>query len=224
MRQRELILNFHGIGEPHHDVGPDERPVWISRDAFVTWLDTVCELRDAQPIPIHITFDDGNASDLTIALPELLKRNLTATFFLCAGRLQKTNYIDHAAALALLAAGMQIGSHGMHHRDWQTLDEIELAEEIGTARKMLADACDREIVEAAVPFGSYNQRVLKRLRAEGFNRVYTSDHGLAEERAWLKPRITLRANSGNDLVRFLGPRARAEAIVRDIYRVYKSLR
>ncbi len=224
MLQRELILNFHGVGEPHSGIDPDERPVWISRNAFVSWLDSINALRAAQPIPIRITFDDGNASDLTIALPELLERNLTATFFICAGRLQKPHYVDRSAVRDLLEAGMRIGSHGMHHRDWQTLGESELSEEIGTARKMLEDACGRGVDEAAVPFGSYNRRVLERLRAEKFARVYTSDHGLANDRAWLKPRITLRSNSQRDLVRFLGPRARTEAILRDIYRLYKRLR
>ena len=223
MPQRELILNFHGIGVPHRGVDPEERKVWMSRENFTTWLDHINTSRKVQPTPISITFDDGNASDVKIALPELCKRSLTATFFLCAGRLQSEEYLDRAAVRELLDAGMEVGSHGMHHRDWRTLDARALEEEIGTARRMLEDTCGRGIAAVATPFGSYNRRVLKQLRAEGFARVYTSDRGLARQHAWLKPRNTLGASSTqDDLARLLV--GMPEAVLRAAYRVYKGLR
>jgi peptidoglycan/xylan/chitin deacetylase (PgdA/CDA1 family) len=225
MPQHEVILNFHGIGEPHRVVDPQERKVWMSRENFAAWLDHIDTLRKVQPTRIRITFDDGNASDVKIALPELRKRNLTATFFLCAGRLQTQEYLDRAAVRDLLDGGMEIGSHGMHHRDWRTLDSSALEEEIGAARRMLEDVCGRAIAEAATPFGAYNRRVLKRLRTEGFACVYTSDRGLAREHAWLKPRNTLGASSSREnLERLLVGTPRAEAILRAAYRLYKGLR
>jgi peptidoglycan/xylan/chitin deacetylase (PgdA/CDA1 family) len=225
MPQHELILNFHGVGVPHRGADPEERRVWISRENFAAWLDRIDTLRNVQPTPIRITFDDGNASDVKIALPELCKRNLTATFFLCSGRLQAPEYLDRAAVRDLLDAGMEVGSHGMHHRDWRTLDAGALEEEIGTARRMLEDVCGRTIAAAAIPFGSYNRRVLKRLRAERFACVYTSDRGLARQHAWLRPRNTLAANSTqDDLARLLVGMPRPEAILRAAYRLYKGLR
>jgi peptidoglycan/xylan/chitin deacetylase (PgdA/CDA1 family) len=155
----------------------------------------------------------------------LCKRNLTAHFFLCSGRLQTQEYLDRAAVRDLLDAGMEVGSHGMHHRDWRTLDARALDEEIGTARRMLEDVCGRAIVEVATPFGSYNRRVLKRLRAEGFAHVYTSDRGFASQQAWLKPRNTLGANSTpDDLARLLVGMPRSAAILRALCRLYKGLR
>jgi peptidoglycan/xylan/chitin deacetylase (PgdA/CDA1 family) len=225
MRQHELILNFHGIGVPHRGVDPGERKVWVSRENFSVWLDRIGTLRQVHPTRIRITFDDGNASDVEIALPALCKHNLTATFFVCAGRLQTTGYLDGAAVRNLLDAGMEVGSHGMHHRDWRTLDARALDEEIGTARRMLEDVCGRAIVAVAIPFGSYNRRVLERLRAERFACVYTSDGGFARQQAWLRPRNTLRANSTqDDLTRLLAGMPRSEAILRAAYRLYKSLR
>lgn len=225
MLRRELVLNFHGLGTPHGSVDPEECSVWMSREAFASWLDRIPELTALFSMPISITFDDGNASDATIALPELCKRNLKASFFVCAGRLGIPEYLDGAALRSLLDAGMQIGSHGMHHRNWQTLDDGSLAEEISTARKMLEDACGKTIDAAAVPFGSYNRRVLGRLKAEGFNQVYTSDRGLARERAWLKPRNTLGSHSTqDDLMRLLRGRTGPEAALRAARRLYKRLR
>lgn len=225
MSQRELVLNFHGIGTPHRGVSTDEQPVWVSRHDFVTWLDQIPRLSASYSMPIEITFDDGNASDLAVALPELRQRNLNASFFVCAGRLGMPEYLDRAGLRCLLDAGMQIGSHGMHHRDWQTLSDEALTEEISTARKMLEDACGRTVNAAAVPFGSYNRRVLARLKAEGFSHVYTSDRGLARKQAWLKPRNTLRANSTrDDLLRVLNGRNGPEAAFRAARQLYKRLR
>jgi len=35
---------------------------------------------------VQLSFDDGNRSDVGIALPALLERELSATFFVVAGR------------------------------------------------------------------------------------------------------------------------------------------
>lgn len=223
--QRELVLNFHGIGTPHPGVSPEESAVWMSRESFVAVLDRISAVRTSARIPIGITFDDGNSSDAAIALPELSKRRLVATFFICAGRLGVSEYLDSQAVRDLLSAGMKIGSHGMHHRNWRNLDETTLAEEVSTARRHLEDVCGKPVNEAAVPFGSYDRRVLTRLRAEEYACVYTSDRGLARSGAWLKPRNTLGGNASlEDVAHLLANSQSPSSILRDAYRFYKGLR
>ena len=126
-----------------------------------------------------------------IALPELAKRSLKAAFFICARRIGAPHYLDRNALADLLAAGMEIGTHGMDHRDWRKLEEAALDAELGEARRRIEDICGTGVAKAAIPFGSYNRRVLKRLRRERFECVYTSDRGLARSKAWLKPRNTI---------------------------------
>ncbi|HWB46474.1 MAG TPA: polysaccharide deacetylase family protein [Hyphomicrobiaceae bacterium] len=196
----------------------------MSHERFVSLLDCVADLRAEGTLPIDITFDDGNVSDLSIALPELSKRQLPATFFLCSGRLQSRNYLDAGAARELVAAGMGIGSHGMHHRDWRMLDEAELIDEISLARRELEDACGLPITKVAIPFGSYDRRVIGKVRAEGFSHVYTSDGGLAYRRAWLKPRNTLGVNSEKADIENLLSQPWTRQLVRDVARSYKMLR
>lgn len=223
--QRELILNFHGIGTPHSGVGSDERGVWMSRDRFVALLDHIASLQAEQSVTIVITFDDGNASDAAIALPELSRRNLKAAFFVCAGRLEAPEYLSRGAIRDLLDAGMDVGSHGMHHRDWRALDDGDLDQEVGTARRRLEEACGRSVTAVAIPFGAYNRRVLARVRAEGFACAYTSDRGHARRGAWLKPRNTLRADSvEDDISRWLTRAAAVESALRNVYGVYRRLR
>jgi peptidoglycan/xylan/chitin deacetylase (PgdA/CDA1 family) len=162
--RRELILNFHGLGMPHSGVGADEEPFWLSRRTFVAMIDRIAFMGEDAGAPTSITFDDGNASDATIALPELVKRGLTATFFVCADRIGLPHYLDRSAIDDLLQAGMAIGSHGMRHRDWRKLDDGALDEEISGARARLADVCGKPVQMASIPFGSYDRRVLARLR------------------------------------------------------------
>jgi peptidoglycan/xylan/chitin deacetylase (PgdA/CDA1 family) len=189
--RRELILNFHGLGMPHSGVGADEEPFWLSRRTFVAMIDRIAFMGEDAGAPTSITFDDGNASDATIALPELVKRGLTATFFVCADRIGLPHYLDRSAIDDLLQAGMAIGSHGMRHCDWRKLDDGALDEEISGARARLADVCGKPVQMASIPFGSYDRRVLARLRREDLDCVHTSDGGLARSGAWLKPRQSL---------------------------------
>ena len=127
----ELILTPHGIGPPHQGVPSDGLFYWVTEQAFVSLLQTVAATRQTSSLPVAITFDDGNESDAVIALPELVKRNLKATFFIVGARIGMPHYLDREALTDLVSAGMEIGTHGMNDCDWRTLDETTLHLEIG---------------------------------------------------------------------------------------------
>ena len=221
----ELILSLHGIGSPHDGVSVDESFFWITRQTFTTLLDDIVSTPPPD-IPIIITFDDGNASDAVIALPELAERGLKATFFVCAGRIGAANYLDHIALAELIAAGMQIGTHGKDHRNWRQVDDSTLDAELGDARRRIEDACGMAVTKAAIPFGAYDRRLLQRLRRERFECIYTSDRGLAESDAWLKPRDTVdRTWLETDIKRVLVAKPSLKArLRRDAAMLYKRLR
>jgi peptidoglycan/xylan/chitin deacetylase (PgdA/CDA1 family) len=183
---RRINLTFHGIGDPPRTLDPGEADVWVSSAAFTAVLDAVTGRDD-----VHITFDDGNASDLEQALPALADRGLRATFFVVAGRLGTPGFLDAAGVRALSDAGMAIGCHGMRHRPWRSLDDGALDEELLDARRRLEEVVQRPVRDAGCPFGSYDRRVLGRLRRHGYERVYTSDRGTARANAWLQARNTV---------------------------------
>jgi len=184
---RIINLTFHGIGEPQRPLEPEEHQVWLDSCQLESVLDLVAGRSD-----IRITFDDGNASDLEYALPELQRRGLTATFFLIAGRLGAPGFVDESGARALADAGMEIGCHGMRHRPWRRLDEVGLREELVQARRVLEGVIKRPVTDAACPFGSYDSRVLRALRRHGYRRAYTSDPGTAHLQNWIQARNTVR--------------------------------
>lgn len=193
-----MNVTFHGVGEPSRPLDPGEDACRLDRARF----DAVLDLLAGKP-GVRLHFDDGNASDLTDALPALLARGLAATFFLPVGLLGRPGFLELPQASELADAGMTIGSHGLHHRPWPTLSASELDLEIDGAKRRLEDVVGRPVLEAACPFGAYDRRTLAALRDAGFERVFTSDRGVAREGDWLQPRNTVHRDDGPDDVRRL---------------------
>jgi peptidoglycan/xylan/chitin deacetylase (PgdA/CDA1 family) len=187
VRCRTINVTFHGIGETRRPLDADEQLFWLDDDEFEAALDSIVGRSD-----VRITFDDGNFSDLEHALPQLRDRQLTATFFIVAGRLGAPGFLDEDGVRALAAAGMGISCHGMFHRSWRQLDRHALREEVVDARALLEDVLGRPVTEAACPFGSYDRRVLRHLKKNGYRRAYTSDPGTSRPDDWIQPRNTIR--------------------------------
>ena len=181
-------LTVHGIGTPVRNLDPGEDDMWVTVEQFEEVLDAVSGRPD-----VCVTFDDGNASDVEIALPHLAKRDMTAQFFIAAGLLGRPGRLDPEAVKELVRAGMRIGSHGWAHCDWRRLAPGQEREEMAEAQRLLGELAGEAITEVSVPFGSYDRHVLHRLRAAGVTRVYTSDGGRARPEAWLQARTSLRS-------------------------------
>jgi len=164
MRDRVVNFAFHGIGAPRKG----EENVWLSLEFFREILDFI-----GTSSRVHLSFDDGNKTDIEVALPELEKRNLRATFFILAGRIDSQDYLSRDDVSRLIASGMYIGSHGMKHVAWRSLTERQMREEFRDAKALLEE---------------YDRRTLAGLRDAGFDRIYTSDGGYARESSYLQPR------------------------------------
>jgi peptidoglycan/xylan/chitin deacetylase (PgdA/CDA1 family) len=187
------IINFHGIGTPHGNVAADEARYWVSRDQFLAMMDRI-KLWTSRGAQIKITFDDGNLSDLAISCPALQERELTGHFFVLTGRLADPAYLSETQIRELLAKGMQIGLHGQDHIDWRKTDAGLLHTETVTARDTLSQITGQPVETVAIPFGAYNARVIRHLKASGFKEIYTSDGGLAAQNRPLRHRTSVRAD------------------------------
>lgn len=173
--RRRIVLNFHGIGEPPHDVPDDERPYWCPAGLWLQFADALADVHRDGRVELGITFDDGNLSDVDQALPALTERGLRATFFPCAGRLGQARYLDADGIARLRAAGMGIGSHGWAHVDLRRLGEADLERESRGSRGRLEEVTGETVDEFAIPFGSYDRRVLRSLAH--YRTLYSSDGG-----------------------------------------------
>ncbi|MDB5540184.1 MAG: polysaccharide / oligosaccharide deacetylase [Devosia sp.] len=199
------IVNFHGIGAPQRDLEVGEAPFWLSRDQFCAVLDRIAGHRYRSRLAI--TFDDGNVSDLDIALPELQQRGLAASFFVLTGRLDRPGSLSRADVATLETQGMRIGSHGVDHNDLTTIAPEQLLNDLVRSREVLEDVCANPVGSFAIPFGRYNSSVLRAIKIAGYRTAYSSDGGSARAGAFLQPRRSLRRDmSPTEIDRILAGR------------------
>jgi peptidoglycan/xylan/chitin deacetylase (PgdA/CDA1 family) len=184
-----VILTVHGIGTPVRTLEPGEDAAWVSISQFDMMLDAAVGRND-----VRITFDDGNASDVEIALPRLLERGLAAQFFIAVGLLGEPGRLDKDGVRELLRAGMSIGSHGWAHRDWRRLAPEQMDEELVDAPRVLEEIIGKPVSRVSIPYGSYDRHVLRRLRQAKVSRAYTSDSGRTRDGHWLQARNSLRCD------------------------------
>jgi peptidoglycan/xylan/chitin deacetylase (PgdA/CDA1 family) len=215
-----MVLNFHGIGKPKRELAEGEEDVCVEREQFVEILDAVAGRDD-----VHLTFDDGNRSDVTDALPELTRRGLKAEFFICPARFGTAGFVDQNDVRELQLAGMSLGSHGMDHVRWRRLKQSAIDREIVEARRVLQETLQAPVETAACPFGAYDRRTLRALRDAGFKRVYTSDGGRANPADWLVARTTVRRwDSAESIERMLNESPGHASLARRAKRVIKRSR
>ncbi len=187
---QQIGIIFHGIGAPARKLEVGEAPYWISVECFEALLDAIAINRERY----RITFDDGNLSDHAIALPRLLARGLQAEFFVLTRRIGQPGSLGPQEIAELLAAGMGIGSHGVAHRDWRKLSKAALRVELEESKAVLERLCDRPVIEAGIPFGGWNARVLRALRRAGYKSAWSSDGGWMHNDAFLRPRRSVRSD------------------------------
>jgi peptidoglycan/xylan/chitin deacetylase (PgdA/CDA1 family) len=190
-----VIVNVHGVGVPVRPLDAGEDLAWVSVAQLELVLDAAIDRPD-----VRLTFDDGNASDVEIALPRLLERGLTAEFFIAAGLLGEPGRLDKDGVRELSRAGMPVGSHGWAHRDWRRLSPEQAHEEFAEAPRLLAELSGTPVTRHSIPFGSYDRKVLGRLRRVRAARAYTSDGGRTLDGSWLQARNSLRHTVDADWV------------------------
>ena len=185
-----------------------EENVWLSLEFFREILDLI-----GTSSHVHLSFDDGNKTDIEVVLPELKKRNLKATFFILAGRIDSQHYLSRDDIARLIASGMYIGSHGMKHVAWRSLTERQMREEFRDAKTLLEEITGSPVNRVACPHGEYDRRTLTGLRNAGFDWIYTSDGGYSRSSWPIQPRNSIWVNENVTRVQSLiklEPRVREE--------------
>lgn len=197
-RPRPWLLMYHSVSDGLHDpyriaVSPDR----LRRQ--LRWLRArglrgvgVAELLRARAAGhgaglVGLTFDDGYQDFLDEAVPLLLEHGCTATVFVLPGLLGGSNTWDplgprrplltEPAIRAAAGAGMEIGSHGLLHRDLTGADDDVLREETARSRALLTAVTGGPVAGFCYPYGTVDARAVRAVRDAGYAYACAIDPG-----------------------------------------------
>jgi len=127
---------------------------------------------------IVITFDDGNVSDYTIALPVLKNHGLSATFFVTPSRISTKDYVEWPHLKEMVADGMSIQSHSLTHSFLSELNRINLYKELFESKNVLQSKLNVPVDFISLPGGFCSKAVLKMAEEVGYRGICNSVPGL----------------------------------------------
>jgi peptidoglycan/xylan/chitin deacetylase (PgdA/CDA1 family) len=142
-----------------------------------------------------ITFDDGFRNVLDLGLEVLARHQIPAVQFIVSGLIGKQNewdiakgdsaepLMDAAQIKQWLAAGHEIGSHSVTHRNLKQLNAAEAREEIFGSKKALEDTFGVEIRHFCYPFGGWTPAVRDLVAEAGYLTACTVEFGTVEAKA-----------------------------------------
>ena len=176
MRQHMPIAMLHHVSN-REDWG-SLNPFVIRHETFTRFLDAI-ENAGKQTInfrQLHeglersrqdmiITFDDCGKHLLDFAIPELIRRNMTAVFYIPTadiGGCNSWNVVDGKSRVELMDAtdllaleqdGMEVGSHSHNHIHLDEVAEEVVQLQFHTSQSILTEILGRPAVSLAYPYG-----------------------------------------------------------------------
>ncbi len=200
-RNFPTIVMLHYVSDmPEYDA---LKPWNISRASFTRLLDFLLEenyttvgfedlvlSKVTGSKNIIITFDDCPKHLWDFAIPELIRRNMKAVFYMPTAYLggynewnvvkglPKITLMDSDDIAKLNAAGMEIGSHAHHHIMLEEKDAPEVVAQLTKSKSILEDITNKPVLSVAYPYGSVPQNAYKTAENAGYQ------YGLAVFTPW----------------------------------------
>lgn len=161
----------------YHEVRTAQADYSYAIDAatFQRHLDVCVGLSQTGPIRPEITFDDGHVSNIDTAAPALESRGLTARFFITAGWIGRSSYMNWAQISQLHRIGHHIGAHGWSHQLLTHCGDAQLQTELDRSRRTIEDKLGVPVTTMSLPGGRADRRVLSACRKAGYTHIFTSE-------------------------------------------------
>jgi len=172
---------------------------FLHREGFRTPpLEELLSLEQVPEKTVVLTFDDGHASNVSLALPVLKRYGFHAHFFITTGWLGTGHYLKVEELKTLKGAGMSIGSHGMSHAFLECLERSMLERELLASKETLRNITGGEIETLSAPGGRVGTRTERAALSAGYRLLFTSRPGLWRPAAdgFRVPRIALHRDGG----------------------------
>lgn len=191
------ILMYHRINDVPHGRDPyygmsmsperfDLQMRYLAEHKYrVLTLENVLHYTRAREMPpeksIALTFDDGYQDNYDFAWPILKKYGFTATIFLVAERIGKTNDWDASAGIPfdqlmpldcvreMIKGGIDFGSHTLSHSALTRVSEEEAWRQIHVSRQVLMDQLEAPVNFFSYPYDLVNRQVHRLASQSGYN-------------------------------------------------------
>jgi peptidoglycan/xylan/chitin deacetylase (PgdA/CDA1 family) len=199
------ILTYHSISSGTDGFSVTERAFTSELDALVAggfhtvtfrdWLEHADRASALPQNPVILTFDDGYEDAYSTALPALRARGMRATFFIVTSlvgadashRIARDDdgvrhaYLVWPEVRALLAAGMEIGSHGVTHRRFADLTREQARDELARSKQQLEATLGTSVDVFAYPYNSVRRWMQPLVRDAGYRAAVAGGaHGSAD--------------------------------------------
>lgn len=218
------ILLWHNVGEP---VDP---PRWVTDANFgaqLDWillegytpitareLDRIEQGEAPRPVrPIVLTFDDGYENFYTHTFPALDSRGMRATLFLISSRVgedsahrfqdERSSYVIWPEVKQMQAAGVDVESHSVTHRNMKELNDQEARAELVDSRRDLEAHLGEPVTVFAYPGGGNAPHTHDLVAAAGYRSAHSVLAGLDGQYARLRASVH-QDTSLSDLRRMVG--------------------
>ncbi len=181
-----LIINYHRILSAGETVPNRFRDFTLDKEKFeeqLFWIKKagtdVVDLNDFEFCKNHqfflaLTFDDGKKSDVEHVLPLLQQYEFKASFFPVVNLIGTEDCLTWNELKYISQCGFSIGSHSMNHPSLTKLTASELQSELVQSKKILEEKTGKPIKQFSIPYGIYNQHIIKTVKESGYGIALTT--------------------------------------------------
>jgi peptidoglycan/xylan/chitin deacetylase (PgdA/CDA1 family) len=206
------VLLYHGISEP--GIGPvptRDGKFWITYSRFIDDLERIRSARyrigplrelwwlsgyAAKTPLLAITFDDGHATDYTVAFPLLHEYGFRADFFINTATVGSPGYLTWEQIDEMHRAGMSFQSHSHHHIDLSHAPLATLRRQLGHSKQLIEDRLGHPVEFLSAPYGLVNHQVMEAALEAGYRAVCNSRNWPAQLGENKISRVCIHANTG----------------------------
>lgn len=182
-----VVLMYHALyrQEDTSLIDDEDLPYAVSEQNFKEQLDAIAAstsgVFDGTGTPdVVLTFDDGHASNLEIALPLMAERHLSGYFFITTGFIgQRRGFLSAADVKTLAESPFAIvGSHGVTHRFFDDMNDSVAKQELLDSRQRIEQITGKACQSMSFPGGRYTKQTLGMMQHTGYTQWFGSTIGI----------------------------------------------
>jgi len=182
---------------------------WLKRNGYTSVsIDQIAAALRGEstlpPRPVALTFDDGWVHVYTNAVPVMQECGFRGTFFIVANysNARSSAFLSWDQIKALRSAGHWIGSHGLSHRNLNSVDAATLRRELVDSKAEIEKHIGGSVTAFAYPYGATSPRVMQAAQQAGYVAAVTVGPSIQQRSNQIYRLARINMYNGMTLERF----------------------